>query len=107
MKSQDLQKSQKVTIFRDSQKQGLGQAFTQGPKIDQFLTNLIKQTSKYKKYHNNIKINSKLLLKLYKPIKFRSLKTSKNRVLKCPKSGTGFFQKFSKKSQKMVKKRAH
>ena len=30
------------------------------------LTNLIKQTSKYKKYYNSTKIKSKLLLKLYK-----------------------------------------
>src|SRR3989338_4530730 len=81
MKSQDLQKSQKVTIFRDPQKQGLGQAFTQGPKIDQFLTNLIKQTSKYKKYYNNMKIKSKLLLNLYE-IKFRSLKSLEKRTPK-------------------------
>ena len=52
--------SSKVTKsdqIRDPQKQGLGQAFTQGPKIDQFLTNLIKQTSKYKNITTILKLN--------------------------------------------------
>ena len=55
----EILESSKVTKsdhFRDPSKTGSGQAFTQGPKIGQFYTNLIKQTSNYKKYYNNIKI---------------------------------------------------
>ena len=63
----EILRSSKVTKsdhFPGPPKTGSGQAFTWGPKNDQFLTNLIKQTSKYKKYYNNIKIKCNLLLKL-------------------------------------------
>ena len=62
-------------------------------------------------YYTYYKIIYKLLFIYYKIITtFKYLKQKKwpkKGYPKCPISGTGFFQKFSKKSQKKSKKRPH